>query len=227
MIHLFVSGTHVRKVVAFAVVMLIVVGNAWSQENSLMERQQEMVRKVQWGIKGGINIASLRFSNSDDSEDTKSVIGAVAGVTLDYAFTPNWHLHSGLEATMKGFEVELTNGRDLEVSATYLQIPIEVGYKFNIGKKWYIDPRLGFYVAYGVAGKSEYEGASKKINTFGDDILKKTDVGVGLGVYAGTGHFVFGIHGESGLIKANADNLRVSGAKVHTSNFAITAAYLF
>jgi len=205
----------------------------------MMNAQEQAERsfskaRPQFGIKAGVNVASLTYSgNKGNTDDSKSVVGFVLGGTLDYPLAPNLsnvidiHLHTGLEVTMKGFDQKLDNGRTLESTAVFMQVPAEVGFKFNIGKGWGLDPRAGLYFAYGVGGKSEISGYSKKYNTFSDEVLKKFDFGLSFGFHFTKNQFVFGIQGERGLVEANADNFTISGAKAYNLNIGFTAAYLF
>lgn len=99
------------------------------------------------------------------------------------------------------------------------------GYLFNFGK-WSFEPRLGAFIAFGVAGNYDVSGADSR-QTFGDKLLKPFDVGVALGFYGGYGKFIFGIGGEMGLTEANGEKFTVSGGTVHTQNVSFTVGYLF
>jgi hypothetical protein len=212
-----------NRIVLLAIVMIATVGNVWSQTVS-----DEDARQTRWGIKGGINVATVNLESGSNSASLESVVGAVAGVTLEHSFTPRWFFHSGLEISMKGFETGSGSSK-LTSTAVYMQLPAAVGYKFNIGKEWKIEPRLGLYLAYGIAGNTSLSdsGDSGSVSTFGDKILKPFDAGALLGVYLGNGKFVIGIHGESGLTETNGDSFEVTGAKAHSSNISITLGYLF
>jgi hypothetical protein len=110
-----------------------------------------------------------------------------------------------------------------------MQIPTVVGYKFNIGRRWKIEPRLGFYLASGIAGNTSasVSGESDSVSTFGDKILNSFDAGSLFGIYLDNGNLVIGIHSESGLTETNGDNFKVTGATAHSSNISITAGFLF
>ena len=188
----------------------------------------EDIPKTRWGIKVGINSATIVLSNDNNSASMKSVVGAVAGVTLEQPFTPKWFFHSGLEASMKGFS---TDQGELKSTAVYLLLPATIGYKINIGKGWKLEPRAGFYFAYGIGGstKATVSGYSASVKTFGDKILKPFDVGFLGGVFFDNSRFVIGVHGEAGFINTNGDNLSVSDniKNVRSSNVSFTIGYLF
>jgi hypothetical protein len=203
--------------------MIAAVGNVGSQTPST-----ENTLKDRWGIKGGINIATVTFENSTNAV-LESVVGAVAGVTLEHPFTSTWFFHSGLEFSMKGFELASGGSTTLQSTAVYLLLPATVGYKFNIGKGWKLEPRLGLFLAYGVAGDTSatVSGSSATVSTFGDDILKPFDYGAMGGGFFDNNTVVIGIQSEVGMSETNGEKFRVTGTKAHSSNVSITVGYLF
>ena len=212
-----------NKILLLAIVTIATVGNVWSQTLSV-----EDAHKTRWGIKGGINVATVNLESGNNSVSMESVVGATAGVTLEHSFTPVWFFHSGLEISMKGFETGSGSSK-LTSTAIYMQLPAAVGYKFNIGKGWKIEPRLGLYFAYGIAGNTSASalGKSGSVNTFGDKILNPFDCGTLVGCFLDNNRFIIGIHGESGLTETNGDNFKVTGAKAHSSNVSITVGHFF
>ncbi len=141
---------------------------------------------VSMGIKGGVNI-----SNSS-SKLTKSKAGYNAGLTLDVNLPSNVAIMTGLEITNKGAKIK---DADLKVDATYLQLPIHIGYKMNVAPGVTAHFDIGPYFAQGVWGKTKGSQdlihpmsgevlETLKINqdTFGDDVLKRFDWGLGVGV---------------------------------------------
>ena len=183
--------------------------------------------KTRWGIKGGFNVATVTFSNSNNSASFNDVVGAVVGVTLEQPFSPHWFFHSGLELSMKGFDSGSYFTSTIKATAIYIQLPAAAGYKFNIGKGWKLELRAGLYFAYGVAGSTTASGYSGSVNTFGDKILNPFDCGAIFGGFFDNGSIVLGVHGESGFTQTNGDNFTVSGATATNSNVSFTIGYLF
>lgn len=138
---------------------------------------------VSMGIKGGINV-----SNSS-SKTTKSKVGYNAGLTLDVNLPSNVAIMTGLEITSKGVKMK---DADLKVDATYLQLPIHIGYKMEVAPGVTAHFDIGPYFAQGVWGKTKgtlpieglvgQENVDVNQNTFGDDVLKRFDWGIGIGV---------------------------------------------
>jgi hypothetical protein len=191
-----------------------------------VNQPQEFDRKACWGIKFGVNIATVNLSSGSNSAEMDDVVGAVGGVTLYTPFTPKWGLHTGVEISMKGFAYDDGDGT---CRAIYLQAPVEVGYKIRLGNNgWNFEPRLGLYLAYGIAGKLSTDNGSA--DTFGDEVLNPFDVGVAVGFHFGNDKFDIALHGESGLSDVKGDQLTTSGTRditMNTSNIAIVVGLKF
>jgi hypothetical protein len=217
------TETLTNRIVLLAVLMIATVGNAGSQTPST-----ENTLKDRWGIKGGINVSTVSFENTTNAT-LESTVGAVAGVTLEHPFTSTWFFHSGLELSMKGFEFGSGSSTTLKTTAVYLLLPATVGYKFNVGKGWKLEPRLGLFFAYGVAGDTSAtaSGESGSVKTFGDEILKTFDYGTMGGFFLDNNTVVIGLHSELGLSETNGNKFRVTGTKAHSNNVSITVGYLF
>ncbi|MDH6307260.1 hypothetical protein M2451_000409 [Dysgonomonas sp. PFB1-18] len=117
-------------------------------------------KPITFGVKSGLNLSNY----SGDAENLKAKLGFNVGVTLDYNFTSNLYLTTGLEFTTKGvkydFEESITEeGQTFDLSAKakinamYLQIPIHIGYKVDVNESTKITFHAGPYIAYGVGGK--------------------------------------------------------------------------
>jgi hypothetical protein len=219
-----------NRIVLLAIVTIAAVGNVWAQQQQQQTAAQteEVVLKDRWGIKGGINVANVSFENTTNTV-LESVVGAAAGVTLEHPFNQNWFFHSGLEFSMKGFEMGGGTSSTLTATAIYLLVPATIGYKFNVGKGWKLEPRLGLYFAYGVSGNTSatVSGSSGNVSTFGDKILKPFDYGTMGGFFLDNNTVVIGIHSELGMSETNGEKFRVTGTKAHNSNVSFTVGYLF
>jgi len=216
-----------NRIVLLTILTIATVGNVWSQT-----ALSEEARKTQWGIKGGMNIATVNLSGEGKSASMEYVVGAVAGVTVEYTFMYNMlelFFHSGLELSMKGFGYGSGSSSSLEATAVYMQLPLTVGFRFDIGKGWRLAPRIGPYFAYGIAGNTSatVSGKSASVSTFGEKILKPFDAGILYGFYLDRGKLIIGIHGESGLTETNGDSFKITGAKAHMNNTSLTVGYLF
>ncbi|MDR2627455.1 MAG: PorT family protein [Dysgonamonadaceae bacterium] len=140
---------------------------------------------LQFGVKAGGNLSSVIVSK--DVDGLKSKPGFQVGVTVDYGLSGNLYLLSGLEVVQKGFKIEQKYEGEKYTSTSsplYLQLPIYVGYKIDLGVVKFV-PQVGPYIAYGLGGKVKQEGfgETEEYDFFGKDSnFKRLDFGLGMGV---------------------------------------------
>ena len=138
-----------------------------------------------YGLRLGLNIASL---SSDDAEwDTDSragiAFGAVYGLQLANA-TPLW-LEAGLLYSEKGGKSVIQN-ETRKYRLSYLQVPLVIKYSLDIADDLYIDPFVGGFLAFGIAGKSKFYGTPAKdykdrFSESSFDLYKRFDGGLRIG----------------------------------------------
>lgn len=179
-------------------------------------------KKATFGVKAGLNISNVGSTDDEEFDNTKSNVGFHAGVTLDYAFTPQWYLLTGLEYTTKGVTIEMGSGyHDWDVTAAYVQLPVSAGYKFRFTDDLAILVNTGPYFAYGVHGKAK--AGSYKEDTFSDDWLKNFDCGLLFGASLEWKKLCFGLGGEVGLVNVMQEN----NSKAQNRNFTLSVGYKF
>jgi hypothetical protein len=194
-------------------------------------------QQLRFGIRGGLNIASIDDYNvmqvpeDDEEADLNSRLGAYAGVVMQYLFDDHWGIESGLYYTQLGGKLDRTAAPVCKVTASpsYLQLPIQVLYRFPIGQSGFsIYPAVGIYLAYGLGGKVKMEGNTegfyipKTYDYFGE--AKRFDAGAALGVNFEYRGFVLTAGYDMGFLTVGKnvlnDNARNSAAR-------ISLAYLF
>ena len=141
--------------------------------------------QVKFGIEAGINASKFVGDNdnwSKPSEKGDMKIGFQIGATADYEFKNRMMIMSGLYFTRKVGDLKLGdnyyNSTDkpstymkypkVETKINYLQIPIKIGYNFNISENFSLIPSIGVYAAYGFsAGKCDLDikGEDSKITS--------------------------------------------------------------
>lgn len=136
-----------------------------------------------FGVKAGV---SLSTSSIDDYD---MLVGLSSGVVMDYNFSKNIFIRTGLDFTMKGAKYDSfteTMGNDGLVRyiydqravLNYLQIPIMLGYRHRVAHDTHIYISGGTYFAHGVYGKGEYTLKTIKVegnNQTGDIVKEKFD----------------------------------------------------
>ncbi|MDR2953969.1 MAG: PorT family protein [Prevotella sp.] len=197
------------RVILFAAVCLIAI-NMNAQE-----------KKTTFGIKLGLNICDLSASDGRDFDNTKSKTGLLAGITLDYAFTHQWYLMTGLEYSSKGVKIDMGGSEDMSVTAAYAQLPVCAGFKYSVNETLAIVAKLGPYFAYGLHGKTKM--GSYEEDTFSDEVAKNFDCGIHFGAGVEYQKFNFMLGGESGMVNI----MQANNTKAETRNFALSVGYKF
>lgn len=133
------------KLTAFTIIPLMLVTFLFS---SAAEAQSVQDSPISWGIKGGVNVATMY---GDEVHDADVRAGFTGGLFLNYRFTPNWSIQPEVLFSMKGADLDqgLTGedgGADYEFG--YLEIPILAKYTFTTNSmvKPYLNlgPQVGF-----------------------------------------------------------------------------------
>lgn len=173
--------------------------------------------QVKWDARVGMN-----FSNMTKAEGTKALPGFNLGVGMDYGFSENWSLQSGLIISSKGYKIkDYSKARPI-----YLDIPILAAYKFNISDNTKFVINAGPYLAFGLGGKYKYdEGEDVKI--FKDYDKKKGWKRFDLGIQYGIGlelndRYLINLTGQNGFISP-ADG----GENPKNMTFSIGVGYRF
>lgn len=156
--------------------------------------------QVSFFVKGGLNLSSYIGENSDNA---KFKPGARLGVGLEYQFSELMSLQPSLFFSQKGAKYSGSysdNGAsadaDLKINQLYLELPVNLQFRFNLTDNTNLILATGPYLACGVGGKAKFDGnaswgdielnGSDKVDTFGDDGLgyNRFDAGwsIGLGL---------------------------------------------
>lgn len=181
--------------------------------------------QVKWDARFGMN-----FSNQTKLDDTKALPGFTMGVGMDYGFTENWSLQSGLMITSKGFKVK-EMGEKLTVRPIYLDIPILAAYKFAISDNAKFVVNVGPYMAIGLGGKAkEHWDGGEDEKVFDDKGMdcKRFDLGIqyGIGLELGE-HYLVNFTGQNGFITLYDFPDGYDGDKPKNMSFAIGVGYRF
>lgn len=176
--------------------------------------------QVKWDARVGMN-----FSNMTKAEGTKALPGFNLGVGMDYGFSENWSLQSGLMISSKGYKIK-DYSKDRPI---YLDIPILAAYKFNISDNTKFVINAGPYLAFGLGGKCKFdEGGDYKLfkGEDGEDAeYSRFDLGIqyGIGLEIGE-HYLVNLTGQNGFIcPFDIDE----GDKPKNMTFSIGVGYRF
>lgn len=170
---------------------------------------------VRFGVTAGMNLANI-----SDTE-MKSRIGFNLGVKGEYNFSNSLYGTASLLFTQKGCKED-----GIKVTPGYLQLPVNIGYRYNVSEGVSVFGETGPYFAIGICGKEKYddEEGDESYDFFGD-----TDEGganrfdCGWSVKAGVEAkgFQIGLGYEYGFTKVWKDT------SAHNGNFMVSVAYMF
>lgn len=178
--------------------------------------------QVKWDAKFGMN-----FSNMTKDSEAKALPGFHLGVGMDYGFSENWSLQSGLLISSKGYKYK--EGEYKETTRPiYLDIPILAAYKFYISDNTKFVINAGPYLAFGLGGKNKVDGIDESEKVFGDDGWKRFDLGIQYGVGLEIGeHYLVNLTGQNGFISPYDFPDGYDGDKPKNMTFSIGVGYRF
>lgn len=154
----------------------------------------QMQAQARLGIKGGINFANMKYEPRDQTDgvpDANSFTSYHIGAVADLPLALGLSLQPGVILNSVGSRVEYNSdvlGKyTLTVNPVYVDIPVNLLFKPEIGPNTKLYVGLGPYIGFGVGGKATYDAETplgdghadhdlEYGNDNGDD-LKSTDVG--------------------------------------------------
>lgn len=175
--------------------------------------------------KAGIGTSS--FYGKHSGSETR--IAYKAGVGAAYELNKTWVLQSALEFVSIGGERDLDYIGQAKMNELYLQIPIMMTARLQLGKDYHASLSIGPYVALGVGGKTsgeryDYSSSSHpspdyrfRIDTFGSLVdgnmgNNRFDAGISMGISFEYHRFMIGAEAQVGLITVNKQlNQLISG----------------
>ena len=193
--------------------------------------------QVSFQVKAGLNLSSYIGENSDHS---KFKPGARIGVGMEYQFTDLISLQPSLFFSQKGakyssgYEGTVVDAdADVKINQLYLELPINVQFRFNLADNTNLVIATGPYLACGVGGKTKFDGGASiggitvnggdKVNTFGSDDLdyNRFDAGWNIGLGVEFGKILVGLDTQLGFCKV------MDGNAPHNASIGITLGYKF
>lgn len=163
---------------------------------------------AKFGLKAGVNIATLRQDNVSYDSRIGLHVGGLAHIHL----APQWALQPEVVYSQEGAELN-----DVKLKLDYVNIPLMLQYMFNNGFRIEAGPQLGLMVNSKAEDDDENEDDL-------DEVFKTTNVGLGFGLnylsYSGLGVGGRYVLGLSDISESNT-------SKVKSGNFQISLFYMF
>lgn len=116
---------------------------------------------IHWQARGGIGQSTLFGGVSHIDERTGFHLGGGADIGLSKNGV--WRFQPALQFAQKGWTFDGYYGNEQIMPAkfstrlNYLQLPLQIAARLNLGKEWYLTFRTGAYVAYGLSAKTRME----------------------------------------------------------------------
>ena len=186
-----------RKLILFGVAFFLILLNTNAQRSSII-------------LRGGLNLANVSISESGRVDDAKTLASFQAGFIGDFSLGQFVSLQPGLLVSGKGSKTQSGETSDANyfkatTNPIYLEVPLNLVFKFgaNGGPNFFCWCRP--YVAIGIAGKNKIEG--KFLGTSfssEDDIVWSDDDPTTLNYEEGAGfgimkRFDYGLNGTAGI----------------------------
>ena len=186
---------------------------------------------------------AMKYDGENMNDESKLKPGFLLGPTAEFPVSPIFAIETGLLFSSKGFKIDEketymdeTMEWKSKLNLLYLDLPITLKGKINVGDKTNLYVAAGPYMGYGLSGKVKaeytYDGQTEKDEEdlkFGsnenEDDLKRLDYGLTFGAGVERGHFQFGVNYSLGLA-----NLAVSSDdeyKINNKVMNVSVTYRF
>ena len=169
-------------------------------------------QKTQFGVKAGVNFATL----AGDSDGASSIVGFNVGGFAEIKISEKFSIQPELLYSTQGAEID-SDGETVDFNLSYLNIPIMA--KYYVAPKFSLElgPQIGFLTS----AKGEAMGVSVDI----EDFFKSTDFGLNFGAgYDFTDKFSASVRYNLGLSNIAEDS---GDESVQNSVFSISLGYKF
>ena len=185
------------------------------------------------GITAGLNASNLNSSSDGYSESGDFKAGFQAGLVADFAITENFSVIPELLFSQRGAKAKDDSEglmKGVSLTLNYLQLPVNVAYKFDAGMGSKVFIFAGPYLGYGLSTSAKVKTGGVSISTpdaikfgSGENDLKALDYGVNAGIGYQYEKIFFKLQYNLGLANLSND----SDYKLKNVNVAVTAGYFF
>jgi hypothetical protein len=112
--------------------------------------------QIQFGVKGGVNLANLNLSNSGLAGYYKSITKFNAGVVASIPLSKMFYLQPEVIFSEQGSVVPETTNVKFEVNTQYINVPVLFKYLHKSGLFAETGPQVGFLTAADVSYATKY-----------------------------------------------------------------------
>ena len=186
-----------RKSILFLIASLFILSGTNAQKSSII-------------LRGGLNLANVTITENGRVDDAKNLASFQAGFIGDFSLGQFVSLQPGLLVSGKGSKTQSGETTDANyfkatTNPIYLEVPLNLVFKFGAHGGPNFFAGAGPYLAIGIAGKNKIEG--KFLGTSfssEDDIVWSDDDPTTLNYEEGAGfgimkRFDYGLNGTAGI----------------------------
>ncbi|MBL1008594.1 MAG: PorT family protein [Escherichia coli] len=182
---------------------------------------------VQFGIRGGLNVAGMDYTEDNVTVSTDNRANWHVGIIADIPMMESLYVQTGLYLQNKGYK-EKEGDNELTANPMYLEIPVLASYRYNFSDAAQLQINVGPYFAYGVGGKiKETDGDDEdKVDFFSEDGgAKNFDCGlqIGAGLTIAKNYYIGAAYefGFTNIAKNSGDG------KLKNKNWMFSVGYNF
>ncbi|WP_291528327.1 porin family protein [Bacteroides sp. UBA939] len=173
---------------------------------------------VSFQVNAGIGTSNFWGKNAES--DTR--IAYKAGVGMNYELSRTWILQASLNFVSIGARKEIEYVGKANMNEMYIQLPVMMAARLNLGKNYSASLSAGPYIAYGIGGKTSgdtreqhshnnyyhEDGYKFRIDTFGkltDNNMgnRRMDAGMIFGIHIEYHKFIMGAELQWGMVQVN------------------------
>ena len=176
----------------------------------------------------GINLSTWQNKNDVSTYTSDRIVGLRAGVMVDIPLVGGLSLEPGVMYSGKGGKYTYPIVGETTTTLSYLEIPVNFKYTYDLGNPGKIFGHVGPYFAYAISGQEKDASGTNKV-VFGDGTFETKPLDLGLNVGAGY-QLPMGLYfrAQYGLGFADTDNITTANSKsTNNSNIALTLGYQF
>ncbi|WP_374164362.1 porin family protein [Arcticibacter sp. MXS-1] len=182
---------------------------------------------LRFGVKTGINFATLKMKSGEYSSSNSSVTSFHFGGFVDVPVSARLSIQPGLTLSGKGMKMG-EDDDDTKANLMYVDVPVNAVTRIDAGPgKVFLG--AGPYLGYGLSGKIKGPDGKQDVKFGKDEELRRLDLGLGfIGGYQLPSGFNFNLGYQLGIkdIEPEAGN---DNSESSTKNrvFSISVGYLF
>lgn len=215
-------------VIACAFCALTASAQRASSSSSSFFSTEKSDEGITFGIRAGLNMSNMTFSEDGISGSPDSRTSFHVGVTADIPLMQSLYVQTGLFFQNKGYKFDSDNYTQT-AKPMYFEIPVLASYRYDFSDAMQLQVNFGPYFGYGIGGKikeeSDYD--NDEIDFFGDkedDGCKRFNCGLQVGAgLTFSNHLYLGFSYQFGLSNISHE----SDFSLKDKNYMISLGYNF